>query len=311
MGRVVVDGLAGLGDNRNGRPELAAISVVIAAFNGERFLGTQLEALSYQQLAGGFEVIVADNGSTDSTVEIARSFIPRLDLSVVDASTIRGQAFARNIGAGYARGESLIFLDQDDMVAPGYLVAMAQALDQGPLVAARMEIGELNPGWIRQAREIVQTVQLPEDPVPWGYGCTLGVCKQVFLDAGGFDTSLPYAAEDVDLCIRLHDRGVTMRFVDDAVLHYRFPDTFRALFRQGRRYGAAGVAVQRKHSTRPQTLSRWLRGMLGAIRWATLGEERGVRARGLFVLGRRVGEVQGVITFHLGKARRRTISRRK
>ena len=292
------------GDAGTGRTEPAAVSVVIAAFDGERFLATQLEALSSQQLSGGFEVIVADNGSTDSTVEIARSFIPRLDVSVIDASTIRGQAFARNVGAGCARGESLVFLDQDDMVAPGYLEAMAQALDQAPLVAAKMEIGELNPGWISQAREIVQTVQLPEDPVPWGYGCSLGVRKQVFLDAGGFDTSLPYASEDVDLCIRLHDRGINIRFVDDAVLHYRFPDTFTALFRQGRRYGAAGVAVQRKHSTRPQTPTRWLRGTIGATRWATLGRERGVRARGMFVLGRRVGEVQGWILYRQLQRRR-------
>jgi len=270
----------------------ATISVVIPVLNGERWLADQLEALKLES-AQPFQTVIADNGSTDGSLELARSFAGDMDIVVADASERRGQAFARNLGARAATGASLLFLDQDDAIGPGYVTAMGRALDQAELVAARMDDEKLNEGWRRQGRTLPQTAALPADPVPWAYGCTLGVRRSTFERLGGFAEDLGvFAAEDVDFCWRAHDNGVGLTFVEDAVLHYRYPTTLRGFFRQGLAYGFAGTIVEARHGAAPSLGVRsTARSLAGPIRLAVIGPSKGRRANGLFLLGRRLGRV--------------------
>ncbi len=149
----------------------------------------QLQALSSDS-AEPFETVIADNGSTDDSVAIAQAFAQDIELVVVDASGSKGQAYARNLGARTATGKYLLFLDQDDEVGPGYVSVMATALDRAEFVAARMEDHKLNHGWRQQARTLPQTEHLPTDPIPWAYGCTLGVRRTTFERLGGFPEDL-------------------------------------------------------------------------------------------------------------------------
>ncbi|HEY4573152.1 MAG TPA: glycosyltransferase family A protein, partial [Thermoanaerobaculia bacterium] len=101
------------------------LSVVIPCLNAAATLGVQLAALTRQSWPGGWEVIVADNGSTDGSREIVESYRGRLPgLALVDASDRRGQAHARNLGAAAATGDALLFCDADDEVAPGWMEAL-------------------------------------------------------------------------------------------------------------------------------------------------------------------------------------------
>src|SRR6266545_10527 len=105
------------------------LSVVVPCFNSAKTIAIQLEALANQTWSEPWEVIVADNGSTDSSVAIAESYKKRLPhLRIVDASDRRGAGHARNVGAAAAAGDLLAFCDADDEVAPGWLSAMGQAL---------------------------------------------------------------------------------------------------------------------------------------------------------------------------------------
>jgi GT2 family glycosyltransferase len=273
----------------------ASVSVVIPVLNGALWLGQQLQALRLDS-AQPFETVIADNGSSDSSVAIARSFDREMSVTVVDASERRGQAFARNVGARTATGDLLLFLDQDDEIAPGYVAAMVSALRHAELVAARMDGHKLNTGWRRQARTLPQVDGLPSDPVPWAYGCTLGVRRSTFERLGGFAEDLDArAGEDVDFCWRAHERGVELRFVPDAVLHYRFPSTLRGLFRQGATYGFAGVMVEARHGVkRSLTLRSTIRSFAGPTRLLVIGPSTGARAKALFLLGRRVGRIRGL-----------------
>ena len=268
------------------------VSVVIPVLNGSQWLPEQLTAL-LNDAAQPFQTVIADNGSTDNSLEIAKTFSALMPMLIVDASASRGQAFARNKGAEAADGEHLIFLDQDDVVAPGYVTAMSGALRRSEVVAARMEALTLNEGWRRHARDLPQTEGLPTDPIPWAYGCTLGVRRSTFQRLRGF-RQIPslVAGEDIEFCWRAKELGVQLAFVRDALVHYRFPSTFRQLFRQGRRYGYAGVVVASLHGVAPPNPTRLARSFLGPARLLIRGPTTGDRARAVFLLGRRIGSIK-------------------
>ena len=270
------------------------VSVIIPVFNGAAWLARQLEALK-RDTAQPFETVIADNGSTDESVAIARSFQGEMPIIVADASARRGQAFARNVGARTAAGDYLLFLDQDDEVGPGYVTAMTSALERSEFVAARMESEKLNVGWRRHARTLPQTEGLPSATVPWAYGGTIGVRRATFESLGGFAEDLGvFAAEDGDFCARAHERGVVLTFVPDAVLHYQYPATLRGFFRQGVAYGFAGVMVEARHGAKPDMSPlSVVRSFLGPARLVVLGPSKGARASGLFLLGRRIGRLRG------------------
>ena len=271
-----------------------ALSVIIPTFNGAAHLASQLSALAGEVVRGDFEVVIADNGSNDDTQAIASSFTSALALVMVDASDTIGQSFARNVGVASAAADKLVFLDQDDVVAPGYLERISTALDEHQAVAARIETTTLNPHGMDRVRQVAQSEGLPTDPVPWAYGCTLGVTRFIFEELGGFAVDQVGGAEDVDFCWRLHDSGVQLAFVPEAVLRYRFPTTYGALFGQGRRYGYSAIAVYARRGQRNprSSLDAWVRGFAWALASIVGSLRRPDRGRAVFLLGRRVGELE-------------------
>src|SRR5207244_3518041 len=94
--------------------EAELISVIVPVYNAMPMLAEQLEALSKQTYRGPWELIIADNGSSDGSREIAEAWRSRIpSLRVVDASARRGPATARNVGVEAATGGLLAFCDAD------------------------------------------------------------------------------------------------------------------------------------------------------------------------------------------------------
>ncbi|MFP3339381.1 glycosyltransferase family A protein, partial [Micrococcus sp. SIMBA_131] len=88
-----------------------AASVVIPARNAEGRIAEQLDSLAAQCDAPLFEVVVADNGSSDRTAQIALSHPAPFQVRVVDASGVPSASHARNVGARLARGPVVLFCD--------------------------------------------------------------------------------------------------------------------------------------------------------------------------------------------------------
>lgn len=108
---------------------VAAVSVIVPARNAEATLGALLHALgALDPVAGGVQVIVADDGSTDATGDIARAH-PVVDRVVVTAGV--GPGAARNAALGVATGGVIAFTDADCVPDPGWLVAATAALAAG------------------------------------------------------------------------------------------------------------------------------------------------------------------------------------
>lgn len=294
---------AGIGARRD--DARAFLSVVIACFNGAEALGRQLDALLSQRASARFEVIVADNGSTDGSRELVERYRSRSEaVRIVDASDSRGLAHARNVGAAAARGELLAFCDQDDEVAPGWLDAMADALAKHDVVAGRLEHDALNEPWAIAVRGRPQAEGLvewetPGSP-PFAFGCTLGVRRAVHEEMGGFDETFERGCEDVDYCWRLQAAGYPLVFEPSAVTHYRLRHSLRGLFRQARAYGESEAQLYRKHRALglPPIRRPWLKGVRlwsATARAFARARSRPGLALGLWLLGQRVGRAKGSV----------------
>jgi len=108
------------------------LSIIVPAFNGERYLRECLNSV-VDNRPDGVEVIVVDDGSTDATREIAASFRDHLNLVLLTASESgRGWCAATNRGMSVAKGQYLCWLHQDDRWEPGRYAAWRSLMERFP-----------------------------------------------------------------------------------------------------------------------------------------------------------------------------------
>lgn len=187
------------------------VTVIVAAYNGEKFLKETLESL-FAQDYDSYEAVFVDDGSEDQTAEIARSF-PLRYLRQAN----QGLPAARNAGLAVAQGELIAFLDDDDVLPSNKLSLQVRHLldhsDTG-CVLGRCE-------WIFEG---IEPPKLKRDPIFGELGgiqfVTAMVRREVLEELGGFDPTYLYA-EDRDLFVRMREHGVKIDVLEDVVLHKR------------------------------------------------------------------------------------------
>ena len=189
------------------------VTVIVASYNGERFLREALESLFAQDFES-FEVVFVDDGSTDRTGEIATSFPLRYVHQAEPGAACR----AGTPDCATAAGELIAFLDDDDLLPPKKLGIQARYLLEHPgtgCVLGRQE-------WIVEGG--VEPPELKRDPIygePGGIQLVSAMIRRDVLEqVGGFDPSYRYA-EDRDLFIRLREHGVEIAVLPEVVLHKR------------------------------------------------------------------------------------------
>lgn len=98
------------------RKKKPIISIVIPTFNEEKYLEETLLSLKWQNFSIPYEIIVSDSNSKDRTIEIAKKYVDKIVIT-----DRKGIAVGRNLGAKYAEGEYILFLDADTMLLPNAL----------------------------------------------------------------------------------------------------------------------------------------------------------------------------------------------
>jgi glycosyltransferase involved in cell wall biosynthesis len=220
-------------------------SVVVPVRNGAGTLALQLEALTGQSFGGSWEVVVADNGSTDDSVAIAKSFGDRLELRIVDAADKPGAAHARNVAARRSEGSVVLFCDADDIVDVAWVQSMVEALRGADLVGGRLDA--LSEGAVSTSSALVGELRLHLDFLVMSPTANLGVRRSLFLELGGFDESHPGKwAEDVDFCWRAQLSGATFSYCDEAIVSYRSDVNLRAKLRRSWAYGQGDAVLLKK-----------------------------------------------------------------
>lgn len=212
--------------------------------DGLPWLEDQLAALAGQRLPVGWEVVIADNGSTDGSVAVARRWAElHPEMRVVDASAVAGPAAARNAGVAAATSALLAFCDADDLVRPGWLAACVRALQEVDVAAGTFDVWTLDG---RAAAEPTPAATRQLGFLPAGITANLAVRRSAFEAVGGFDEALR-VGEDVDLCWRLQLAGYRFGVATDAVVARRPRAGVRQALAAGYAYGRSGVTLYRRY----------------------------------------------------------------
>ena len=193
----------------------APVSVVIPAFDAERYLADALESVVGQTLPPA-EVVVVDDGSTDRTTAVAGSFGP---LVRCVRRARGGPGAALNTGIEHTRCELLAFLDADDVWLPDKLAAQTRALSTDTDL-------DLVFGHVRQFRSPDLTpdegarIALRAGTQPGASKGTMLIRRGAFMRVGPFATDLA-AGEFVDWYARAIDAGLRGAMLPDVVMERR------------------------------------------------------------------------------------------
>ncbi len=240
------------------------VSVVICAYNAESTMEACLESL-LQLRYENLEVIVVDDGSKDSTLEIAKRF----PFQIVHQEN-KGLSIARNVGTEASSGEYVVFTDSDCVVDPDWLTYLIGAMARHGWVAA----GGPNlpppedsrvPACVAVAPGGPTHVLVNDDVAEHIPGCNMAFRRDALAAVRFFDASFTAAGDDVDLCWRLQNRGWQIGFSPAAMVWHFRRNTVRAYLRQQRGYGKAEALLYFKHPYRFNLLgqSRWLGRIYG------------------------------------------------
>lgn len=188
------------------------VSVIIPVYNGARYLAAALESVLAQTYPL-HEIVAVDDGSTDSSPEVLRSFGTHLRIVRQDN---QGVAAARNAGLAHASGELICFLDQDDLWPADRTRLVVDALRANPEA-------ELATGLVR----ILYQRAAPPDPTAildvmhreWLLG-SLCVRAELFHKLGPFNTGMGYA-DDTDFWMRRGEAGTKNLYLEQVTLIYR------------------------------------------------------------------------------------------
>ncbi|WP_430784600.1 glycosyltransferase [Actinoplanes sp. G11-F43] len=223
-------------------------TVVIPARDEAHRIGVQLAALTAQDYGGDWEVVVADNGSTDGTGDTALGWTGRLPRLRVVRAGHPGVNSARNAGARAARGRIVAFCDADDEATPTWLSGLVAACADTDIAGGYLDPVALNSPRTRASRPANPPDRLPliMGWLPYATGACMAVRTEVFTALGGFDeTYTGGGGDDVELCVRAQLAGHTVGFAPGAVVRYRLRDGLWPLARQQIGYGRADARLLR------------------------------------------------------------------
>jgi glycosyltransferase involved in cell wall biosynthesis len=216
-----------------------------------------LAALDYPRPQ--FEVIVVEDGGDGAALDLRERFRDRLDLTVLQQPR-RGAAAARNAGASRARGEYLVFTDDDCAPPPEWLRVLATRLDRAPRCAVGgRALNGLRGNLCAEASHLLIDYLLDYfNPEPndarFLTSNNLAFPAEGFRSVGGFDASFPRAGgEDRELCDRWKHHGLPLVFAHEWAVWHAHDLTLSRFWRQHWNYGRGAFGFHRRRAERGES----------------------------------------------------------
>lgn len=287
------------------------VAVVMLTFDQSAMTLRALESIGPSELAN-VEILLWDNGSTDGTVEAVREQYPRVH--VHHSPDNLGVAGGRNAGAAMVverfQPDFLCFLDNDLVLAPGFIDALVGALLREPdvgQVQAKLRYLDrpdvLNDGggceitfWRGRTEPVgrgeVDRGQHDQVRPCIACGGAMMVRTAVFQQLGGFDMTFnPFGPEDLDFSLRLQRSGLRALYVPSAMAWHAVTHTFEPggyTARYARLKARHWIRFLRRHGSITQQLAFWIVG--APLTFARMAVREGRRGN----LGAVTGSLRGV-----------------
>ena len=197
------------------------VSVVIPAFNEEKYIGDTLFSLlkSEQKTSIEYEVILVDNNSTDKTTEAAKKFADGMNLKIFH-ETQQGRGAARARGFLEAQGEIILSADADTIFYKGWIETLASSI-KGDVVAVTTsckisDLDSFSNAFFNFVQPVFMVLYKLTIGHYWLSGFSFGILKSVYEKSGGFDYKLQ-SQEDIDLSFKISKLG-KIKFINKPVV---------------------------------------------------------------------------------------------
>lgn len=247
---------------RREAPGAPRVSVVIPTHNRSGSLRQLLGFIERStKPAGGMEVVVVDDGSTDGTAQVVAASSARYL-----RQTNSGPAAARERGWRAARGEVIVFFDDDVVPEPDAIDRLVKALEDADAVGAMIRPKDLTK-LISHYMHVDGMVshRVVDGEVVWLLVAAAAIRREALERVGGFDLSFYPAGEDVDLACRLVEAGCVLRVEPSAAVAIGCPSRLSQLVSTLYVYGGGFKMLANRHRSfkRERTRSALLRLLPG------------------------------------------------
>ena len=226
------------------------VSVIICTFNRSGSLREALASLAGQTLdRGQFEIVVLDDGSSDDTRDLCLKWSKRLaNLVVLSTACNRPLGSARNAATGAAKGDYLLFMDDDCTAAPDWIEAMRRSLERVPIVAGAVAIPRER--YIVECHNISQFHRFRPSRAPSAEtfiaGANMGLRRSALEAVGGFEEGRVIAS-DTEFVLRGLAKGHEVWFSPAAVVTHRPRGlNLRGIFRYAVRHAEATIQLRQR-----------------------------------------------------------------
>lgn len=226
------------------------VSIVIPAYNEGNNIVACVNSLKAQDFSNSeYEIIVADNNSTDNTLDLVK------DLGVrYTVENTKGPAAAKNAGISMAQGDIIAFVDGDCVAARNWLttiVAGFQDPEVGCVAGAirPMEERDSSPlqQFLIQKQYLAQAQHIRNPFLPFAAAANAAYRQAIFYRIGLFDKKL-LIGEDTDLSWRMQlFANYRVHYAPDAIVFHPYESERKALFRQKRRHACGSVLLYKKY----------------------------------------------------------------
>ncbi len=224
------------------------VAVIIPVKNEEKNIGRCLQSLKGLCTAGiSLDIIVVDNGSNDSTLEICKEYNATIEL----APHLRVSGL-RNLGAFSSNSDYLAFIDADCEANEMWLVnAIEKFSIAGVGIVGCTATVPDNATWVQKSWNYFRSRHRGTKFVSWLNSMNLIVRRDVFDEVNGFDENLE-TGEDVDFCYRVSKKFKILSSDDVIVYHYGEADSIINFFKkevwrgQGNLYKLLNFKVEKK-----------------------------------------------------------------
>ncbi|MFZ1808825.1 MAG: glycosyltransferase [Cyclobacteriaceae bacterium] len=228
-------------------------SVIVPVYNRPQEVKELLESLTFQTFAD-FEVLLVEDGSTDTCVDVYEQYTDKLHIRYFFKPN-SGPGPSRNFGFAQAKGDYFVVFDSDCILPPHYFKVVDEYLAQTLLDAwGGPDKGHKGFTKVQQAMAFTMSSVFTTGGIRGGdkrigsfqpRSFNMGISKDIFVNTGGF--KFDRYAEDIEFSLRMKKMGFKVGYISDAFVYHKRRTSFKQFFWQVFNFGRGRVLVNKAH----------------------------------------------------------------